>query len=264
MPSSSSSLFRITSLLRPFSEPRSSSTVATSGFVAGGAEEFTHISRRPDSSSFVPVTTSSSPTPPKGDPQNRTQPSAYDILTPTPSNVGVDHTYPPSTSASTAGLESPPSLPHRPSTITWLKASKPRVLSFGSNTSEAIQVAPPGGKVREMYSSTSGSTGTGSRWSGVGDLAYSVLENPGNPVDDDTVERFRAAFAYDEKETLLGYFPGYIFRLLPVYGRLYISTNYFCFKSTGPLAARTRMTLPIRDILSVELSKDTRFGHHGG
>ncbi|ESK98185.1 udp-glucose:sterol glycosyltransferase [Moniliophthora roreri MCA 2997] len=260
MPSSSSSLFRITSLLRPFSEPRSSNTVTTSSSAAGGAEDFTHISRRPDSSSFVPVTTSGAHTPPKGDPQKHTQQSSSDLLTPTPSNVGVDHT---TTSAYTLS-----SLPSSSSSWTvgvpaWLKASKPRVLSFGSNTSEAVQVAPPGGKVREMYSSTSGSTGTSSRWSGVGDLAYSVLENPGNPVDDDAVERFRAAFAYDEKETLLGYFPGYIFRLLPVYGRLYISTNYFCFKSTGPLAARTRMTLPIRDILSVELSKATRFGHHG-
>lgn len=36
-------------------------------------------------------------------------------------------------------------------------------------------------------------------------------------------------------------FPGYIYRLLPVYGRLYVSTNYFCFKSTGALASRTRV-----------------------
>jgi hypothetical protein len=36
-------------------------------------------------------------------------------------------------------------------------------------------------------------------------------------------------------------FPGYIYRLLPVYGRLYISNNYFCFKSSGPLASKTRV-----------------------
>ncbi|KAK7058363.1 Sterol 3-beta-glucosyltransferase [Paramarasmius palmivorus] len=280
LPPSSSSLFRITSLLRPFSESRSSPAVPTSGSTAEGSEEFTHISRRVDSSSFVPVTTSGSPTPPKGDSPSNIQLSTSDLLTPTLSNTGTDHTYPPSTSNSTV-LEAPPSLPHRPSTTSastlssfpsssswtfsvpaWLKASKPRV--FGSSTTEAsnVQVAPPGGKIREMYSST-GTALTSSKWSGVGDLAFSVLETPGNAVDDETVDKFRAEFAYDEKETLLGYFPGYIFRLLPVYGRLYISTNYFCFKSSGPLAARTRMTLPIRDILSVELSKATRFGHHG-
>lgn len=67
-----------------------------------------------------------------------------------------------------------------------------------------------------------------------------------------------------------------------MYGRLYVSTNFFCFKSSGPLTARTRvsdfvcsyachldkpvalqMTLPIRDILATEKSKATRFGHHG-
>lgn len=74
-------------------------------------------------------------------------------------------------------------------------------------------------------------------------------------------------------------FPGYIFRLLPVFGRLYISTNYFCFKSSGPLTARTKvssllftlllsliqlqMTLPVRDIFAVQKSRATRFGHHG-
>jgi hypothetical protein len=36
-------------------------------------------------------------------------------------------------------------------------------------------------------------------------------------------------------------FTGYIFRLLPVPGRLYVSTNYFCFKSTGPLSSKTRV-----------------------
>lgn len=75
-------------------------------------------------------------------------------------------------------------------------------------------------------------------------------------------------------------FPGYIFRLLPVYGRLYISTNYFAFRSSGPLTSRTtvsdcamikrfmllmfgQMILPIRDILSTEPTRAFRFGHHG-
>src|SRR6266436_6826723 len=74
-------------------------------------------------------------------------------------------------------------------------------------------------------------------------------------------------------------FSGYIYSLLPVYGRLFISLNYFCFKSSGPLTSRTRvcllisqlfranlraqMMLPIRDILAVEKTRATRFGHHG-
>ncbi|THH29724.1 hypothetical protein EUX98_g4467 [Antrodiella citrinella] len=90
-----------------------------------------------------------------------------------------------------------------------------------------------------------------------------ILEAPGLPLDLDVVEKFRTAFAFDEKESLLGYFSGYIFRLLPVYGRLYISSNFFAFKSSGPLTSRTRMILPLRDILSTESSKAFRFGHYG-
>ena len=69
--------------------------------------------------------------------------------------------------------------------------------------------------------------------------------------DQEVAEKFRAAFAYDEKETLLGCvfcndfilikmysllnrFSG-IYRLLPVLGKLYISKNQFCFMSSGPL-----------------------------
>lgn len=76
-------------------------------------------------------------------------------------------------------------------------------------------------------------------------------------------------------------FPGYIFRLLPVFGRLFISSNYFSFRSSGPLTSRTtvneyhlsaasylliydfQMILPIRDVLSTEPCKAFRFGHHG-
>lgn len=75
-------------------------------------------------------------------------------------------------------------------------------------------------------------------------------------------------------------FQGYLFRLLPTYGKLYISSNFFCFKSSGPLATRTRvrtlskidgdcllivlqMVLPIRDILALQPTKAYRFGHHG-
>ncbi|KAL0577594.1 Sterol 3-beta-glucosyltransferase [Marasmius crinis-equi] len=282
VPTSSSSVFRISSLLRPFQESKSNPTITPMASTPEVTEEFTHISKRGDSASFVPVTTTGSP----GTSQDASpSQSSSQILTPTQSIVDKNHTYPPSTIVASPASIDPPPLPHRAtatsavtttsatpsassswlSVPSWLKATRPRSL-FSTTTistadASALHVNPPDGKVQEMYSST-GST-TGSKWSGMGDLAYSVLETPDIPIEEEAQEKFRAAFAYDEKETLLGYFPGYIFRLLPVYGRLYVSTNYFCFKSTGPLNSRTRMTLPIRDILSVELSKATRFGHHG-
>lgn len=38
----------------------------------------------------------------------------------------------------------------------------------------------------------------------MGDMVFSILETPEITVDADTTEKFRAAFAYDEKEILLG------------------------------------------------------------
>jgi sterol 3beta-glucosyltransferase len=57
--------------------------------------------------------------------------------------------------------------------------------------------------VREMYSSATASSLPSSR-SMMGDMVFSILETPETVVDADTTEKFRAAFAYDEKETLLG------------------------------------------------------------
>ncbi|TFY63256.1 hypothetical protein EVJ58_g3358 [Rhodofomes roseus] len=135
--------------------------------------------------------------------------------------------------------------------------------AFGIRSGETRSM-PESEGVSEVLSSN---TGTGSRMSASSsspnDFGYfSVLEAP-TTLDGDSIEKFRSAFALDEKETLLGVFPGYIYRLLPVYGRLYVSTNFFCFKSSGPLTTRTRMILPIRDILSTEMSKAFHFGHYG-
>ncbi|KAK7468549.1 Sterol 3-beta-glucosyltransferase [Stygiomarasmius scandens] len=299
-PLSSLSSFRISSLLRPFS----SSSSAPNIHETSPNEEFTHIAKRPHSS-FV-VDTTSSPSTPGDEDGNEELPtpiahqshsrihSNSSTVTPPSLSASADHTYPPSTilvespqrksatSPSTTGSgsaggaaavgSSGSAYTTWMSVPNWLKPPKSRLL-FGNSSStvnEPVGVAPPGGKVREMYSSTSTSesrpsptsaSSTASKWTG--DLAFSVLETPETSIDEDVADKFRAAFAYDEKESLLGYFPGYIFRLLPVFGRLYISTNFFCFKSSGPLASRTRMTLPIKDILSAEKSKATRFGHHG-
>ncbi|KAJ7630514.1 glycosyltransferase family 1 protein [Roridomyces roridus] len=246
------SSFSISSFLRPLQETMSLSRPSTSTSLE--SEGFTHISRRPNSSSFIPMTASprseNAELPSSGDSQNTTTPT--------------EHTYPPSTSlyrndpdhalnressGSSWGVAVP----------SWLRGPR-RV--FGGSTDSAL-TSPATNRVREVYSSTMSSPAPGSRGSGLGDLAFSVLDTPNSAVDPEMEDKFRNVFAYDEKETLLGYFPGYLFRLLPVAGRLYISTNYFCFKSTGALSSRTRMTLPIRDLLATEKTKATRFGHHG-
>ncbi|KAG8748068.1 Sterol 3-beta-glucosyltransferase [Ceratobasidium sp. 414] len=99
---------------------------------------------------------------------------------------------------------------------------------------------------------------------GNNNLGFSILEasEDGKAADAGMEEKFRATFALDEKEKLLGHISGSLFRVLPVFGRLYVSTNYFCFRSSQPLT-RTRMMIPIRDILTTEKQKPFRFGQHG-
>ncbi|KAM6498379.1 glycosyltransferase family 1 protein [Amanita muscaria] len=251
----STSVFRFTSLLRPFSSTTSSPNSGVSS--PESADDFTHISKRADSSSFIPVTYSTTPAVSSSGP-SRGQQASTD-----PAKASTGHTYPPSTSFSSVHPDK--SSLSRESNSSWSVGVpswlKPPRRIFGGPTTSSYPPLPSFdiAGVREIYSSMSP---TSARPPG-SDMTYSVLETPEAVVDLDTTEKFRTAFAYDEKETLLGHFPGYIFRLLPVYGRLYISTNHFCFKSTSPLAGRTRMALPIREILAVEKSKPNRFSHYG-
>ncbi|RXW23861.1 hypothetical protein EST38_g2016 [Candolleomyces aberdarensis] len=262
---STTSGFRLSSLLRPFDgiSLTRAVTVPIDNHTET-QEDYTYVSQR-GNTSFVPVTSASVPK----SPTRLTvvaSPEPIDLKSKPSSNSLpiAEHTYPPSTSSFTP--EPNLSSLSRESTSLWNVGVpswlKPSRRFF--NSSPAPDSVSSSMTVKEMYTSptSSSSLSTVSRF-GTGDLAFSILETPNIPVDAEATEKFRAAFAYDERETLLGYFPGYIFRLLPVFGRLYVSTNFFCFKSSGPLSTRTRMTLPIRDILSMEKSKATRFGHHG-
>ncbi|KAG1866385.1 hypothetical protein C8R48DRAFT_704904 [Suillus tomentosus] len=262
------SSFRLSSLLRPFHDslPASLGRMNSSPGAPESTEasdDYTHITKS-SGSSLVPITTSpNSISSPDSNKALHALSKAYTIATPT------DHTYPPSTSAS--DLASSPSTKSVPSSVpwnvgvpSWLKVPRGRLGTSTSNAS-SLSASPSGGGISEVYSVPSNAESAARRSSGSaqGDLGYSVLETPEASVDPEATEKFRIAFAFDEKEILLGYFTGYIFRLLPVPGRLYVSINYFCFKSTGPLSSKTRMILPIRDILSVEKTKGTRFGHYG-
>jgi sterol 3beta-glucosyltransferase len=172
IPSSTSSLstFRLPNLriLRPFQESRFSQSVPENF-----REDFTHVSRRTNSESFVPVT------------ENGEDEREMANATPTPTAPTSHHTYPPPTTTNT---------PESSSTWgTWWRGS----MSLSG--------------VKEVYSSPSTTTASGSRWGN--DLAFSILDAPdGGAVDDEMTQKFRSAFAYDERETLLGckcsYLPG--------------------------------------------------------
>lgn len=74
--------------------------------------------------------------------------------------------------------------------------------------------------------------------------------------------RFRAHFALPDGENLQAAYFGYLMRVLPLYGKIYISDRHFCFRSLLP-GTRTKLILPLRDVENVEKEKGFRFGYSG-
>lgn len=259
----SPSTFRLSALLRPFQELPLGRAAITPGQL-DDHEEFTHVEKR-DNSSFVPIALPATPSDSPG--ANQATDSTQSPLTlksrlPDISTLS-SHTYPPLTSPG----EPPAQAPQEPSLATswvsvpsWLRVSRRLSVGASGTINQQPATQKDGKAVTEVYSSgTQQFIGS----SHGADLGYSVLDAPDSAIDAEIVEKFQVSFAFDDKERLLGCFPGYLFRVLPIFGRLYISSNYLCFKSSGTLTSKTRMILPIRDILSTETSKAFRFGHYG-
>ena len=91
-------------------------------------------------------------------------------------------------------------------------------------------------------------------------------EQMGDPDEDEDADgygdRFRAHFALPANEKLQATYFGYLHRVLPLYGKVYISNRKFCFRSLLP-GTRTKMILPLRDIENVDKEKGFRFGYSG-
>ncbi|KAF2201677.1 UDP-glucose:sterol glycosyltransferase [Delitschia confertaspora ATCC 74209] len=75
-------------------------------------------------------------------------------------------------------------------------------------------------------------------------------------------EHFRDHFALPESEQLQSAFFASLQRVLPIYGKIYISTNYFCYRSLMP-GSKTKIILPFKDVENVNKEKGFRFGYHG-
>jgi sterol 3beta-glucosyltransferase len=83
--------------------------------------------------------------------------------------------------------------------------------------------------------------------------------------DEDAVkaaENFREHFAFPETEILQSSFFASLQRVLPNYGKIYISGRYFCFRSLMP-TSKTKIILPMKDIENVNKEKGFRIGYHG-
>ncbi|KAG6008274.1 Sterol 3-beta-glucosyltransferase [Claviceps maximensis] len=77
-----------------------------------------------------------------------------------------------------------------------------------------------------------------------------------------SMERFRAHFALPETETLQATYFGCIIRVLPLYGKIYVSDRSFCFRSLLP-GTRTKLILPLKDIETAHKEKGFRLGYSG-
>ncbi|KAI9754072.1 MAG: oxygen-dependent protoporphyrinogen oxidase [Chaenotheca gracillima] len=75
-------------------------------------------------------------------------------------------------------------------------------------------------------------------------------------------DRFRAHFALPPTEKLQASFYAHLHRVLPLYGKIYLSSRNFCFRSLLP-GTRTKVILPIKDIENVVKEKGFRFGYSG-
>lgn len=211
--------FRIPSLLRPLQEslprvrsmtPIGQTTPTTEG---DEGDEYTHVAKR-GSSTFMAVTTSPTgsvsprepgPPPPEGRSSSPPRPALHTYPPSPSSSLKMADIVPPSSRDSglwTVGVPSwlrMPSMPSIPSRRTLTN-----VLG-GIRTGEP-QSTIEGGSVSEVLSSNRGGDSRMSGGSsGPNDFGYfSILETPATTLDDESIEKFRSSFAFDEKETLLG------------------------------------------------------------
>lgn len=75
-------------------------------------------------------------------------------------------------------------------------------------------------------------------------------------------DRFRAHFALPPTERLQATYFAYLHRMLPLYGKIYVSERKLCFRSLIP-GTGTKMILPLKDIENVDKENGFRFGYHG-
>ncbi|KAF2445733.1 glycosyltransferase family 1 protein [Karstenula rhodostoma CBS 690.94] len=74
-------------------------------------------------------------------------------------------------------------------------------------------------------------------------------------------QHFQEHFALPDEQLQSSYF-AYLQRILPNYGKIYISGRSFCFRSLVP-TVKTKIILPMRDIETINKEKGFRMGYHG-
>lgn len=101
--------------------------------------------------------------------------------------------------------------------------------------------------------------------------AYSILEAHDAEIDTDLKEQeildqFRRYFSLPDSEQVLHHTSTSLYRVLPVAGRMFVSRNYVCFRSSAlatKTMGRTLMILPRSEIISVAKNNAVQYGRHG-
>lgn len=75
-------------------------------------------------------------------------------------------------------------------------------------------------------------------------------------------QRFQEHFALPATEKLEATYFCYLHKNLPLYGKIYISTRRFCFRSLI-YGVRTKLVIPFREIVNVEAQRGFRLGYAG-
>lgn len=86
------------------------------------------------------------------------------------------------------------------------------------------------------------------------------LDNEHNPTKHG--DRFREHFALPASEKLQATYFGFLHRVLPLWGKIYVSNKNVCYRSLLK-GTRTKMVLPLKDIETVDQEKGFRFGYSG-
>ncbi|GAA6041186.1 hypothetical protein JCM8097_008332 [Rhodosporidiobolus ruineniae] len=170
----------------------------------------------------------------------------------TPAPLQPAHTYPPAPSPDLPAPEEQP--PRRSSTLSKLLSP---ATSSGRRILEVVTHPSLPGRKKKSQQPKEGEVVGGPISEEPEDVEQEEEEKDGE------AQEVRRLFGLGEKEEPVEQFPAYLFRGLPIYGRVYITSTYFCFKSNvGPLT-KTKMILPITDIIGVSKHRSYRLGFSG-
>ncbi|CAK4032195.1 Sterol 3-beta-glucosyltransferase [Lecanosticta acicola] len=75
-------------------------------------------------------------------------------------------------------------------------------------------------------------------------------------------QSFRAHFALPETEKLVSVFFCWLHRTIPIWGKIYMGTRHFCFRSLW-YGTKTKIVLPYKDIINAQKSRGFRWGSQG-